>query len=157
MSMVTRGTRCLYLGTHPGIDGVSVPWTALGQRQRAAAQLGHELAHVHDGDGVEPARQPRQVLHVVRPVSIACVNTPRRGRACRGRLASRRGEAVAGTRLAAPTSPGHLFPGSVAGRCCNGGPTDSGIPGNGSCKHMPHSPLRSPRTTDIVTRWTIYL
>lgn len=65
-----------YLSAHAGVYGVSVPGAALGQRQRAAPQLGHELAHLHDGDGVERARQARQVLHVVHPVRIYFVNTP---------------------------------------------------------------------------------
>lgn len=130
------GTQCLYLRAHPGIDGVSVPGPALGQRQRAPAQLRHELGHVHDGDGVEAACQPCQVLHVVRPASTACVNTPRRALACRGPLACRRAEAAAGARLAAPASRDRPPPGSEAGRCCSGELIDSGIPGNGSCNHI---------------------
>lgn len=131
---------CLYLGTHASIDGVSVPWPALGKCNSAAAKLSHEFCHVHDGNRVKAARQPRQVLDVVTPESRTMfVNTPRGGLACRDRLVSRRVEVVAGARRVSPASPDRLHPGSEAGPHYSDGSTDSGIPDNDSCKHMPYS------------------
>lgn len=45
----------VYLCAHSGIDRISVPGAAFWQRQCAAAQLGYQLRHVHDGDWVEAA------------------------------------------------------------------------------------------------------
>lgn len=127
-----------YLGTHPCVYWISVPWATFGQRECAAAQFRHELAHFHDGDWVKRSRQSRQVLHVVHPARKYLVNTPLSGPVCRGRRVNRRGGAEDAMQPDALVFLNHPLPRLAAGRPSALSPTGSNTPNNGSWNNTPH-------------------
>lgn len=141
---VTSVIHPVYLCAHSGIDRISVPGPTFRQSQSTAAQLCYQLGHVHDGDRVEAARQSRKILHIVRPARRGGVNTPRSAPACRCPRACRRGAAAGAVRRGVRASPSPPPPAAASDPPARPAPVGTGIPGNDSCKHTPHSPPRLP-------------